>query len=67
MAIMMRDLYRALVAAGASEDEAGRASEEVAGFNNRLSDLESRVALVQWMIGVNIALTIAVFVKLFIH
>jgi len=65
MAIMMRDLYRALIAAGASELEAGKASEEVAGFDNRLSKLETGIAVLQWMVGFNIALTIAIVVKLF--
>jgi hypothetical protein len=43
MAVMMGSLYAALVKAGAGEDEAKRAAEEVANFELRLNTLESKI------------------------
>jgi hypothetical protein len=65
MAIMMRELSQALRAAGAPDDDAAKAAEEVAGFQNRLSSVATRLAVLQWMVGFNIALNVAVVVKLF--
>ena len=45
MAVMMGDLYAALVKAGAGEDEAKDAAKEVANFDNRETSLEGRTAL----------------------
>ena len=67
MALMMRQLYQALRAAGAPDEEAAKAAEEVAGYENRLASLETRLAVLQWMIGFNIALSVAIAVKLFVH
>jgi hypothetical protein len=67
MALMMRQLYQALRAAGAPDDEAAKAAEEVAQYENRIANIGSRLAVLQWMIGFNIALTVAIAVKLFVH
>jgi hypothetical protein len=64
MAVMPGNLYRALVAAGAPDGEAQKAAEEVAGFESRLAGIESRVSVLQWMVGFNLALTAAIAVKL---
>jgi hypothetical protein len=63
MAVMMGDLYDALRSAGA-EDE--KAASEVAGFENRLSSLDSRVSVLTWMVGFNLALTLALVSKAFL-
>ena len=71
MAVMMGNLYAALVKAGAGEDEAKKAAEEVANFDSRVTGLESRIVLLgakvdakftqlSWMLGVNMALTFLV-------
>lgn len=67
MAIMMGKLYSALRAGGVPEIEAVEAAEEVAGFENRLAGVEARLLLLQWMLGFNLALTVTVVVKLFVH
>ncbi len=46
MSLMLSKTYEALVAAGAPEDKARAASEEIAGYENRLVRLEVMVALV---------------------
>jgi hypothetical protein len=37
------------------------AAEEAAGYENRLSSVESKLAVLTWMVGTNIVLTLAVF------
>jgi hypothetical protein len=64
MSLMMASLYDALREGGTSEDNARKAAEEVANYEGRLSSLDGRMLLLQWMIGVNIALTVAVLLKL---
>ncbi len=64
MALMMAGLYDALRAAGANDEASRKAAEEVANYDSRLNGLEGRMLLLQWMVGVNIALTSAVLFKL---
>ena len=59
--------YEALVAAGAPDDKAREAAEEIAGFENRLigiddplARLEAGFSMLQWMAGVTMAATLAV-------
>ena len=46
MAMMLSKTYEAFKAAGAPDDKAREAAEEIAGFENRLTRLEVMVALV---------------------
>ncbi len=66
MAVMMGNLYDALRSAGAEDEKARKAAEELAGHENRFSKLEADVGLLKWMVGFNLALTIAVVGKLFV-
>ena len=66
MAVMKGDLYDALVRAGAGEDTARKAAEEMAGYDNRFSRLEADVGLLKWMVGFNLAATVAVLGKLLV-
>lgn len=67
MATMIAELYDALKAAGAPEDHARKAAEVVAGYKNqfaglreRMTALEGKMTLVQWMCGFNIALSVGI-------
>jgi hypothetical protein len=60
MAIGLMKLNDALVAAGAPEDKARAAAEEVASYENRLAGIEATQKLHSWMLGTNVALTLAV-------
>ena len=51
----------ALRNAGASEDK----DREAADFENRLSRLEAKFSMLQWMVGVNVAATLAILRRLF--
>ena len=64
MAMMMSSLYDALKLAGAGDEPARKAAEEVASFENRFAKVEGELTLLKWMAGFNIALTAAVLAKL---
>jgi hypothetical protein len=81
MAIGLMALREALVAAGAPEDKANRAAEEIAANENRfdgldrglaaletkLTALEGKVNLLTWMIGFNLIMTVTVLWRVFAH
>jgi hypothetical protein len=66
MALMMGRLYAALKIANVPDDTAREASEEVAGFENRLANVEGKLGTLTWMVTVNIGLTAAIVLKLFV-
>lgn len=61
MALQLGALRDALLAAGAPADKADKAAEEVAGYENRLGQIEGKLTVLIWAVGVNIAATVAVF------
>lgn len=72
MALQLGALRTALLDAGASEDKAERAAEEVAGYENRLASIEikierldGRMTLMQWMLAVLIGGVAALVIKAF--
>lgn len=66
MALRLGALYDALVETGLSKESAGKAAEEVAAYDNRIEKLDGKVTLLTWMVGVNLALEIAIFLRLFL-
>lgn len=81
MALQLGAMRDALRQAGASDELARAAAEEVAAYENRLVGierqlveltarlvaLEARMTAVQWAIGFVAAMQIAIFAKLFVH
>ena len=70
MPMMLSKTYAALVAAGAPEEAACQAAEEIADFESRLTGIESRLAniegdvrLMKWMPGLVIACVALPLVK----
>jgi len=63
---MISEVYDALKEAGASEDKARRAAEAVATYDNRLSKIDGDLGLLKWMVGVNVALSVAIIARLFL-
>jgi hypothetical protein len=59
MTTMITELYDALKDAGADEGKARKAAETVAAYENRFAKIETDLAIVKWMIGFNLAGTIA--------
>lgn len=67
MALQLGSLRDALLDAGASPEKAAKASEEAAGYEGRLALLETRVAGLTWMVGTNLAMTLAIMWRVFTH
>ena len=74
--MMISEVYDARKEAGASEDKARRAAEAIARYDARFHKIESDIAtlraetrgefnFVLWMIGFNLAMTIAILWKVF--
>lgn len=66
MAMMMGNLYSALKQAGADDDSARKAAEEVATYDVRMNTIDNRLSVLTWMVGFNLALSVAIIVKLFL-
>ena len=52
--IHLADTYAALKEAGASDEAAKAAAEEIAAFESRLATVASDLKLVKWMLGTNL-------------
>jgi len=65
MALQLGALREALLEAGASQEKASRAAEEVAAYEMRLAALDGRVQLLTWMVGFNLAFTLAILWRVF--
>ena len=64
MAVMLSRTYDALIAAGAPEDKARAAAEELAGYD-RFAKIETDLTVVKWMLGVVIAGVASLVIKAF--
>ena len=64
MAMMLSKTYEAFRAAVAPDDKAREAAEEIAGFKNRLATIEADMKLLKWMLGVNLAFSLAILIIL---
>lgn len=58
MSLMFGKLYSALKSAGVSEETAEAAAAELAGYETRLAKVGTDLAVLKWMVGTNIALTL---------
>ena len=67
MATMVTEVYDALREAGASEEKARAAATAMAMHEPRFSSMALDIRLMQWMLGFNLAFTVAISVKLFLH
>ena len=63
--MLIEELYDALIEAGASEEKARAAARAIAGYETRFSSVESDLGLLKWMIGFNLAMSVAMLFKLF--
>ena len=73
MAVMLSKTYDALVAAGAPEEKARAAAEELAAYENRFAKIEQDLAALKadmtalkWMLGVTLAGVVSLVIKAFI-
>lgn len=64
---MVSEVYDALLAAGAPEDKARRAAEAIAAYETRFSKIENELGILKWMVGFNLAVSVAVMARVFLH
>ena len=60
LALMLSKTYDAIEAAGAPDEKAREAAEGIAGFEDRSTGIESDLKLLEWMLGLNLALSMAI-------
>jgi hypothetical protein len=65
MALQLGALRDALLSAGTPADKADKAAEEVASYENRLGAVETRLAVLTWMVTTNIAVSLTILWKVF--
>ena len=61
MTLRLGALHDALLSAGANPTIAQQASEEVAGYESRLSSIDTKLTVLTWMVGTLTALVLGVF------
>jgi len=67
MTTMITELYDALKDAGADEEKARKAAETMASYENRFAKVETDLAILKWMVGFNLAGTVALVFAQFHH
>ena len=65
MALRLGALHDALVASGIDGDLAKKAAEEVANYEHRLAGIETKLAVLQWMVATTLAGVITLIWKAF--
>lgn len=65
MALMSSEVYDAFVSAGTPEDKALKAAEAIANFDNRFTKIDGEIAVLKWMTGFGLAVSMAILTKLF--
>jgi len=65
MAVMLSKTYDAFIAAGAPEEKARAAAEELAAYDARFVKIETDLAVLKWMVGVNLAASPSLVIKAF--
>lgn len=62
MAAVLAQSYDALIAAGAPDDKARDAAEELAAYESRFAKIETELAVIKWRLGVILAGNVSLFV-----
>lgn len=65
MALMLSKTYDAFIAAGAPEEKARDAAEELAAYETRFAKVEQDLAIIKWMLGMVIAGVASLIIKAF--
>ena len=65
MSTMITEVYEAFIESGASEEKSKAAAQALADYENRFAKLEAGQLLLKWMIGFNLAFTMAILWKIF--
>ena len=65
MAVMLSRTYDAFVSAGAPEEKARAAAEELAAYETRFAKIDTDLAVLKWMVGVNLAASLSLVIEAF--
>ena len=65
MAVMLAKTYEAFKEAGASDEKAREAAEEIAAFENRLASIENRLIRLEVLITIVLTGVVSLVVKTF--
>lgn len=65
MSMMLSKTYDALISAGAPEEKAREAAEELASYDNRFANLETDMKIVKMMLALILAGIASLIVKAF--
>lgn len=65
MAVMLSKTSDAFIAAGAPEEKARAAAEELAAYETRFAKIEQDLAVTKWTLGVNVAPSLSISIKVF--
>ena len=63
--MIIEEIYDALIEAGASEEKARAAARAMTNYETRISKIESDITLLKWMVGFNLAMTVAILFRVF--
>ena len=63
--MIIEEIYDALIEAGASEGKARAAARAMTNYETRISKIESDINLLKWMVGFNLAITVAILFRVF--
>jgi hypothetical protein len=63
MPVMLSKTYDAFIAAGAPEEKARAAAEELAAYEIRFAKIEQDLAIIKWMLGVTLAGVVSLIVS----
>jgi hypothetical protein len=63
MTVMLSRTYEALVAAGAPEEKARAAAEDLTAYEGRFAKIGTDLAVLKWMVGVNLAASLSLVIK----
>ena len=66
MSTLISEVYDALKEAGASEEKSRAAAQALAAYDKRFSGINADLILLKWMIGFNLAFTMALLWKAFL-
>jgi len=65
MTTMIAEVYEAFRSAGAEDDKARAAASAIAEYNRDIGEIRSNLTLLKWMIGFNLAFTLAILWRVF--
>ncbi len=67
MALQLGAVRDALPSAGADQELASKAADELAGYDRDLTEVKSELKLIRWMLGTNLVVTLGILWRVLAH